>query len=80
MPLFEDAFGPNGELTLKMHYRYATALFQSPDNLTEAVKIFEDATRRCRRVFGDAHPLTTAMQGGLEKARSAVEACASRTS
>ena len=55
--------------TLKMRGRYATVLQQHEGNHTEAAAILEDVARRCRRVFGNDHPLTARAQGALADAR-----------
>ena len=44
------------------------------DDLREAVTTLEDAGRIARRVFGGAHPLTTAMEDNLRQARAALRA------
>ena len=57
---------------------YATALYQDAgatlDDLREAVTSLEDSGRTARRVFGGAHPLTTAIGIFLRKARAARDA------
>ena len=40
------------------------------DDLHEAVTTFEDAARTTRRVFGGAHPRTTAIEGKLQECRA----------
>ena len=43
------------------------------DDLREAVTTLEDAARIARRVFGASHPLTTGIEGNLQKnARAAL--------
>ena len=46
----------------------------SLDDLREAVTMLEDTERTTRRVFGGAHPLTTAIEAALRKARAALRA------
>ena len=44
------------------------------DDLRESVATLEDTARTAQRVFGGAHPLTKAIQGGLRDARAALAA------
>ena len=44
------------------------------DDVQEAVVTLWDAERIARRVFGDAHPLATAIEGDLRNARAALRA------
>ena len=44
------------------------------DDVQEAVVTLWDAERIARRVFGDAHPLATAIEGDLRNARAALHA------
>ena len=57
---------------------YAEALYKdkgaSLKNLRKAVTTFEDAARTTRRVFGGAHPRTTAIEGKLQECRAALGA------
>ena len=56
----------------------SVALYEEPaatlDDLREAVTTLEDSERTARRVFGGAHPLTTAIEGALRIARAALRA------
>jgi len=66
------------ELTLRMRWGYAMALYKDPDatldDLREAVTTLEDAGRIARRVLGGAHPITTAIEVSLRNARAALRA------
>ena len=57
---------------------YAGALVWDPnatlDDLREAVTTLEDAEPIARRVFGGAHPLTSAIERDLQDARAALRA------
>ena len=44
------------------------------DDLRESVATLEDTARTAQRVFGGAHPLTKAIEGGLRDARAALHA------
>ena len=46
----------------------------TPDDLREAVTTLEEMEPTVRRVFGGAHPTTTAIEGALLLARSAQRA------
>ena len=65
-------------LTLKMRKVYAKALYfddaATLDDLHEAVTTLEDTERTARRVFGGAHPLTSAIEGDMRSARAALRA------
>ena len=68
IPLALEALGPDDVETLKMRGRYAIVL-GNEGNHTEAVAILEDVAPRCRRIFGNDHPLTAKAQYALGKAR-----------
>ena len=66
MPVARRFLGESHELTLKMRWHYARALYADGatlDDLREAVTTLEDAERISRRVLGGAHPT----QGGLSR-------------
>ena len=44
------------------------------DDIREAVTTLEDVERRARRVFGGAHPLTTAIGRDLRRVQAALRA------
>ena len=70
--------GESDELTLKMRWVYAEALYKADgatlDDLREAVTTLEDTARTARRVLGSSHPLTEAIEQELEHAREALRA------
>ena len=72
--------GENDEITFKLRTLYATALYGDHDatleDLREAVTTLEDAWRIARRVLGGAHPLTSAIEDELRKARAALRLAA----
>ena len=59
-----------------MRWVYARALYEDDratlDNLREAVATLEETERIARRVFGGAHPVTTAHEKALRNARAAL--------
>ena len=77
MPGAQRVLGED-DLTLKMRGVYALALYEDPgatlDDLREAVATLEDTERTARRVFGGAHPVTTAIERRLRNARAALAA------
>ena len=76
IPLARRVFGENNEITLRMSYNYAEALYKDPgatlDDLREAVETLEETARTARRVFGGTHPLTKGIEGDLRDARAAL--------
>ena len=78
MPIARRVFGDVHEITLKMRWIYARALYQHPgatlDDVREAVTTFEDAERIARRVLGGANPLTGGIEKFLGEARAALRA------
>ena len=70
--------GESRELTLKMRWVYAEALYKDDgatlDDLREAVTTLEETKQMRRRVFGGAHPLTTGVEAPLRKARARLRA------
>ena len=78
MPVARRALGESDEITLKMRWMYARALYRDSgatlDDLRKAVTTLEDTDRIARRVFGGAHPLTKNVEGSLRDARAALRA------
>ena len=78
MPVAQRTLGENDGTTLRMRWYYAEALYKADgaarDNLREAVTTLEDVERTARRVFGGAHPLTSAIEEDLRKARAGLAA------
>ena len=75
MPVARRVLGEKHNLMLMMRWAYANALYKDDaatlDDLHEAAATFEDAARTTRRVFGDAHPRTTEIEGKLQECRAA---------
>ena len=78
MPVARRVLGESNDITLRMRSIYATALRRDPnatlDDLREAVTTYEETTRTARRVLGGTHPLTSAMEGELQKSQVALRA------
>ena len=74
IPVARRILGEGDDITLKMKWIYARALFEdpaaTPDDLREAVTTLEDAERIARRVFGGAHPLTEGIEEDLRDAQA----------
>ena len=70
--------GENDELTLKLRWSYAEALYTDPDatldDLREAVRTLAETERTARRVLGEAHPITAGVEHSLQNARVALRA------
>ena len=70
--------GKTDLILIRMRKVYARALYEDPaatlDDLHEAVTTLEEAGRTAQRVFGGAHPLTTAIGEALQYARAALTA------
>ena len=73
VPVARRVLGEVHDLTLKMRWNYAEALYKADgatrDDLREAVETLEDAERTARRVLGGAHPVTSAIVDELRHAR-----------
>merc|ERR1712138_181864 len=69
MPVARRVLGENHQTTLRMRWPYAISLYEDPDatldDLREAVATLEDTERTARRLLGDAHPLTEAIEREL---------------
>ena len=78
MPVARRVLGDNNDMTLKMRWLSAEALYRDPsatlDDLREAVTTLEDVERTARRVLGGAHPTTRAVMCDLRSARTALRA------
>ena len=78
MPVARRVLGESNDLTLKMRWVYARALYGDPgatlDDLREAVTTLEDIERIARRVLGGAHPFTSAIEVSLRQSRAALAA------
>ena len=78
IPVARRVLGEANDLTLKMRWNYAVALYRDDgatlDDLREAVKTLEEADRTARRVLGCAHPTVVLMETSLPNARAALRA------
>ncbi len=78
MPVARRVLGEGNDVTLRMRSIYATALYKADGatlgDLREAVTTYEETTRTARRVLGDTHPLTLAMEGDQRNARAVLRA------
>ena len=78
VPVARRVLGENKEVTLRIRLIYVEALFLDDgatlDDLRESVTTLEEIERTARRVFGGAHPLTTAIEDALQDARAALRA------
>ena len=74
MPVARRVLGENHDLTLKMRWVYAEALYEDDsatlDDLREAVTTLEDDGTDARRVLGGAHPIAVDIEGDLRNARA----------
>ena len=76
MPVARRVLGESHELTLKMRWAYAGALYNPAatlDDLSEAVTTLEETERTARRVLGGAHPFTVDIENNLRCARAREE-------
>ena len=78
MPVARRVLGDSHEITLKMRWIYAKALYRNDsatlDDLREATTTLEDLERTTRRVLGGAHPLVRTIERNLQEARGALYA------
>ena len=78
IPVAQRILGESSDLTLRMRWIYARALYADPgatlDDLREAVGALEETERIGRRVLGGAHPLTSAFERHSRHARDALAA------
>ena len=78
IPVARRGLGESHELTLKMRWIYAKALYEDDsatlDNLREAVSTLEHLEPIARRVLGGAHPTTAVIGRALQGARAALAA------
>ena len=77
-PVARRVLGKNNELTLKMRWTYAQAIFMDDgttlDDLRKAVTTLEDTERTARRVLGAQHPRTMGIGDELRDTRAALRA------
>ena len=77
-PVTRREFGESQDVTLKMRWCYAMALYDdadaSLDDLRESVTTLEDMERTVRRVPGGAHPTTTGIERRRQESRAGLRA------
>ena len=82
VPVARRVFGEGHDLTFKMRWAYAGALYMDEaatlDDLREAVTTLEETARTARRVLGSAHPRTAEIEGHLRQARAALSEYSAR--
>ena len=75
MPVARRVLGESNDITLRMRWIYAAALYNDTgaalDDHREAVTTLEDAERTARRVLGGAHPTTVGVEAPYESASRA---------
>ena len=78
VPVARRALGESHELTLRVRWNYARALWRddgaTPDDLREAVTTLEDSERIARRVLGPANPATAGIEISLRNSRAVLAA------
>ena len=78
IPVARRVLGDSNDVTLKMRWVYAEALYKDPgatlDGLRESVVTFEDLERTARRVLGGAHPTTGGVECALKVSRKVLRA------
>ena len=76
VPVARRVLGENDDMTLRIQWNYAEALWQDDgatlDNVREAVNTLEDTEQTARRVLGGAHPTTITIGQTLQNARAAL--------
>ena len=74
IPVARRVLGEGDEITLRMRWNYATALYEDAgamlDDVREAVATLEELARTARRVLGSAHPNTAEIEATLRTARA----------
>jgi hypothetical protein len=77
-PVARRVLGEGSEITLRMRWNYAAALYQADGatlrDLREAVTTLEDTARIARRVLGGAHPFIVEIGSSLVQSRSVLRA------
>ena len=81
MPVARRVLGDSHEITLKMRWIYAKALYRNDsatlDDLREAVTTLEETARTARRVLGGAHPDVVVIERTLRESLAALDAARS---
>ena len=82
-PLVQRVLGENDELTQRVKWIHAMALYSDPDatldDIREAVATLDKLKQTFRRQLGGAHPKTVAIEGSIQEARMALLLRASET-
>ncbi len=78
VPVARRVLGENDENLLKIRWTYAKALYMNDaatlDDLREGVTTLGETGQTARRVFGGAHPITSAIEDELRDARAVLHA------
>ena len=78
IPVARRVLGEGHELTFRMKWNYASALYRSPgatlEDLREAVNTLEETAQTARRVLGGAHPTATGIETSLRNSRAMLRA------
>ena len=78
VPVARSALGENNEITIRLRWMYATALYSDPsatlDDLRESLEMLKDLERTARRVLGTAHPDVVNIERALRVSRAALSA------
>ena len=78
IPAARRVLGESNDLTLRMRWNYATALYLDTsatlDDLREGMSTLEEIEPIARRVLGGAHPMTVEIEENLQDARAALRA------
>ena len=78
LPVARRVLGESHELTLKMRWVYAQAIYDDTgatlDDLHEAVTTLAETERTAQRVLGGTHPTTAAIEDKLQDARAVLSA------
>jgi len=76
IPVARRVLGESCRLTLEIRWLYAMALYRDEgatlDDLREAAETLESVAPLWKRIFGEAHPETSKVQGALKVARKAL--------
>ena len=76
MPVARRVLGESNQTTLRMRWGYAISLYEDAaatlDDVRKGVEILESVAPLWKRIFGEAHPETSKVQGALKVARKAL--------
>ena len=78
LPVARRVLSESNELTLKMRWNYAMALYRAEgatlDDFRAAATTLEETTLVARRVLGGAHPVVASIEKSLHNARGLLAA------